>query len=157
MNRTPNFKPEAIANQFVGCSSEFLSQLKLQKLTYLAHGWHLAIENSPLVSEDVQAWDNGPVFRSIWDSIRDFGRDEEGYILNSGRKPFKAELGEFEQELIYRIWERYGDYSATKLSSITHQPNTPWAQTYFERGRNQIIKNDIIEKHFSKLANASRQ
>ncbi len=153
----PDFEPAVIANQFVDRSYEYLSQLKLQKLTYLAHGWHLAIKGSPLVSGNIEAWDNGPVFRSVWNRIRDFGRDEEGHILNSEKKPFKAELEEFERELMDHVWERYGDYPAMRLSHMTHQPNTPWAQAYFEQGRNAIIGNDVTKEYFLKLANTPKQ
>ena len=57
----------AIANEFIRRSLAApeieLTQMKLQKLVYFAHGWNLvASDGDPLVEDEVQAWDYGPVF-----------------------------------------------------------------------------------------------
>ena len=57
------YSAKAVANYFLARakeSGETLSPMKLQKLIYFAHGWHLAVFDAPLLDEEVQAWDYGP-------------------------------------------------------------------------------------------------
>lgn len=42
-----------------------ITNLKLQKLIYIANGYMLAIHDAPLINEAPQAWKYGPVIHSI--------------------------------------------------------------------------------------------
>lgn len=151
------FASAAIANTLVDIAGRSLTQMKLHKLTYMAHGWHLAITGEPLVTDKPEAWDNGPVFRLIWDRIRDYGLDNRGRILKRNRRPFEAEdISEQEMNVLRHVWRKYGRYSAYKLSNMTHQPGTPWTQTYFDDGRDAVIPDDLIRHHYRELALAGR-
>ncbi len=44
---------------------ELISNLKLQKLLYYAQGFHLALYDKLLFSEDIEAWQHGPVVRDV--------------------------------------------------------------------------------------------
>ena len=53
------YDAKSIANFFIDRakeSGETLTQMKLHKLIYYAHGWHLALTGEPLIDEPVQAW-----------------------------------------------------------------------------------------------------
>lgn len=68
----------AVANYFLDKAREDgvdLSPMKLQKLIYFAHGWHLAIYGEPLIDESVEAWAWGPVISSIYHDFKKYGRD----------------------------------------------------------------------------------
>lgn len=146
----------AIANAFVDLAGHPLPQMKLHKLTYMAHGWHLAITNEPLVADAPEAWDNGPVFRRIWDRIRDFGTDRAGHVLMANGKPYVADLTPQEREVLRHVWKKYGNFSQYQLSDMTHQPDTPWTRAYFDQGRNAVLSNDAIKQHYTQLAMAGR-
>ena len=156
----PHYSAAAIANEFLKRMPEGQahSQIVIQKLTYIAHGWCLAIVGEPLVDEPPQAWDNGPVFRSIWDRFKMFGFGSKSGLLegNDGR-PFEAHLNAAEADIIDRVWKRYGHLSGRALSDMTHQPGTPWWKAYFDRGRNAELDRDEIRAHFVKLALAGRE
>lgn len=148
--------PGAIANEFVELNGGPLPQMKLHKLAYIAHGWNLAVNKEPLISEAPEAWDNGPVFRSIWDSIRDNGMKIDGRVIDDRGRPYDAELTKSEKRIISHTWSKYHRFSQFDLSDMTHRPGTPWTETYFSNGRNAQIPDKLILKHYVKLALAGR-
>lgn len=156
----PRHPAAAIANEFLRRrgSSSLPSQMFIQKLAYIAHGWNLAINKEPLIEENPEAWDNGPVYRSIWDHIKDNGYQGQNCALvdRFDGKELVAELTPREKLIIDHVWKKYNSYSANKLSQMTHEPDTPWSKAYFDRGRNAQLSNDEIQKHYIELAMAGR-
>lgn len=152
----PEFPSAAIANAFVELNGGPLPQMKLQKLTYIAHGWNLAISGQPLVSDVPEAWDNGPVFRLIWDRIRDFGLTMQGKVRAPSGEVYTAALSPQERAVINHVWNKYRGFSQFDLSDMTHQPGTPWTEAYFGRGRNSPLSNATIRQHYHELALAGR-
>lgn len=66
----------AVANYLLDladASGDPVSPMKLQKLLYYAHGWHLAVTDRPLLNEFVEAWRWGPVIPSIYHEFKEFG------------------------------------------------------------------------------------
>ena len=53
--------------------SEYITNLKLQKLLYYAQGYYLARKNDPLFKEDFIAWEHGPVIRKVYDEYKKNG------------------------------------------------------------------------------------
>ena len=154
----PAHDPRAIANEFLKLvGGKPINQMWLQKLVYIAHGWNLAINKQPLVRDRIEAWDGGPVLRSIWNHMRDFGRNATGGLFGRPQgDPYEASLSESEQSVIQHVWKRYGAYTGRQLSEMTHQEGTPWSNAYFGRGRNARLLDTDIEQHFTDLALAGR-
>ena len=156
----PNHSPLAIVNEFLRrrSSSSWPAQMQLQKLAYIAHGWNLAINGTPLVSRPPEAWDNGPVFREVWDHIRDFGYRGPNCTLTDPfeKKEFREDLDPSEIQVIDHVWKKYGDRSATELSKLTHEPGTPWSKAY-AKARNEPLSNDDIKQHYVALGLAGRE
>ena len=48
--------------------------MKLQKLVYIAHGWHLGLFDGLLISERVEAWRWGPVIESLYHEFKEFAK-----------------------------------------------------------------------------------
>jgi len=72
-----------IANAFLSLARENrtpLSQMQLQKLVYLAHGYNLALNGEPLVEDPVEAWYYGTVFRRLWDALKHCSAEGMGYL-----------------------------------------------------------------------------
>lgn len=151
------YDARAIANEFLKLKGGPGSQMWLQKLVYLAHGWNLAINGEPLIEDRIEAWDGGPVIRIIWNHLRDLGHNaKDGLLGGSGGKAFKADLGDAEKAIIRHVWKRYGSYSGAELSRMTHREGTPWSNAYFGKGRNAVLPDDAIKQHFTELALAGR-
>lgn len=159
----------AIANEFLERARESggLTQMQLQKLAYIAHGWNLAVNECPLISDEVRAWDFGPVFPMLYEHAKYFGskpidrlitpKDDNkfAFFLDEGpdkSSPYSAELSDAEKDVIDRVWRRYGRFSAFKLSDLTHKAGTPWYDAYFNNGKNAIISEDAIKNHYLELA-----
>lgn len=156
----PNHSAVAIANEFLRRRSDdgWPQQMLIQKLAYIANGWNLAINGEPLIRELPQAWDNGPVYRSIWDHIKNWGYRGPACTLTDPATGTVVEepLTASEREIIDHVWRRYGNLSAVRLSEMTHEPNTPWYKAYFGRGRNALLQPDEIKAHYTELALAGR-
>src|SRR5438067_13784825 len=51
-----------------------LTQLSLYKLIYFSHGWYLSKTANPLIKQDFEAWEHGPVVKVVRDQFRNFGK-----------------------------------------------------------------------------------
>jgi len=57
-------------------AGDLMSNLKLQKLVYYAQGFHLAMENSPLFNEPIEAWEHGPVCVPLYHKYKSCGSEK---------------------------------------------------------------------------------
>ena len=150
--------PIAVANYFVQRSladGTSLTPMKIVKLTYISHGWYLALstDGSPLLSEAVQAWKYGPVVPSVY---RAFKKYENGQITSLEADPRTSSIpviGEGEVNLfLNKIWEVYKHYSGLQLSTLTHKDNTPWDIVWNKNDgksrKSVVIPNDIIKDYY---------
>lgn len=71
-----------------------IQAIKLQKLCYLAQGWHLTWLGDPLFDDEIKAWRYGPVVYSLYrehagsrhlDSW-DFGEPDVGHLNSTQKK-----------------------------------------------------------------------
>ena len=121
------YRPIQIADYFLskyGKDNE-ITPMKLIKLVYIAHGWYLAITDQTLIDENPEAWKYGPVISSLYHEFKHLGNSP---IEKKFTK--KVKLEEKAEKFLDKIWEVYGKFSATDLSSKTHQPETPWSKTW---------------------------
>ena len=167
-----------VANHFldlVSRDSRYFTQMQLQKLVYVSHGWHLAIFNSGLTSDEPEAWDYGPLYRNLWVAIRKYGsnpvtekireRDFAIDLTNSaednskeGEKFCHASLNADQEKLLQRIFDVYGSLQAFELSALTHQEGTPWYIVFVDKGlKREKIPSDIIKKHFVSIAEKANE
>lgn len=156
----PPYSAKAIANYFLDLAKskrQTLTPMKLQKLIYFAHGWHLAMYGEPLIDEQVQAWDYGPVIHSIYTEFREFGAGpiedratDLDVALMALVTPAVHPNDKRTIQFLNRIWEVYGKYSAIQLSNLTHTPGAPWqeARKQAQSLRSVAISNDLIGKYF---------
>ena len=121
-----------VANEIIRVSREkgkSISNMKLQKLLYLAQGIHLALKSdTPLFSDPVEAWKYGPVIPSVYHKFKIYfsGDIPADHPFTGGTVPLDAE----QKKLIGRVVELYGDLSAISLSNFTHLPESPWSAVY---------------------------
>lgn len=118
--------------------SEYITNLKLQKLLYYAQGYFLAKKDTPLFKEDFLAWEHGPVIRKIYDEYKSNGANGIKYD-----KDFNVEIDAGTERILEEVYEEYGQFTAWKLRNMTHE-EMPWKTT----PRNEIIKKEKIKDFF---------
>ena len=118
--------------------SEFITNLKLQKLLYYAQGCYLAQKDESLIKEDFFFFLHGPVIRKIYDKFRAYGSNGIQY-----EEDYNDNLDEETKVLLKKVYDKFGQYTAWKLRDMTHQ-ETPWKET----PRNHIIDRKLIQTYF---------
>ena len=161
------YSAKAVANFFLAKYGKHnISPIKIQKLVYIAHGWHLALHGKPLIEDEfAEAWQYGPVFASLYHEFKHRGRmpivelaTEFDAHMNR-KRPRIPKSDEETTKLLDRIWEVYGGHSGFQLSEMCHQPDSPWAEARkLSHGRrNAHIDDAIIEKHYRQKLERNRQ
>ena len=138
-----------VANHFVEYSGYTKTHLQIQKLTYIAHGYMLGIHGVPLVLEEPEAWDHGPVFPTVFRAFKRWGSSVVGKISHSP-PPFTAD----QREVLDNVFAYYGRFCGYFLSDITHgnsREPTPWQQLYRPDVRHIRIDNDVTKEYYRKL------
>lgn len=121
-----------------------ISPLAVQKLLYLAHMQHLGKTGKPLVSENFEAWDYGPVIPSLYHSLKMFGRSPVKDIFWDSRDIG----GTSESEAIDYIVDALKDARPGALVDFTHHPDGAWAKNYTPGVRGSIIPtSDIVDEY----------
>lgn len=154
-----------VANSFLAIAreaGESLDPMKIQKLVYFSHGWHLGFGEGPLCAEYAQAWRWGPVFPDLYHTVKVWGRGpvpEPLRVFSPAAKgshrreaPVVPSTDAFSIKLIERVWEVYGPLTGLKLSQITHESDGPWDVTRkkYPGQRHAVIPNGLIKEYFAK-------
>jgi len=132
--------------------------MALHKIAYYAHGWHLAAKGEPLISQEFEAWRDGPVQRLVWDCFRDAGRRTISGratrfdLVTQRASVVPPDLSPADLQLVDAIVAGYGPIHAFELSEITHEKGGPWDQVYnAPNGRITLgmrISHGLIQHHF---------
>lgn len=156
------YDAKAVANYFLELAAKDgvkISPMKIQKLIFYAHGWHLGLLGKPLISDEIEAWQYGPVVPSIYREFRDFG---SGPIMRAATDvDFEFDIvapeippeDETARSIIDRVWKGYGRLSAVDLSNLTHRVDSPWSKAIKANPglRNVTISDASIAEHFQAL------
>lgn len=151
------YRAVEIANFFLskyGKTNE-ITPMKLIKLIYLAHAWHLGLKGTPLIDENPEAWKYGPVIPSVYHEYKYFGN--KPITPSSQSHSVKSEIA----MLLEKIWEQYGTYSGLELSSITHKPDSPWHITWKRAQESKTqslqIPENLIQNYYQEKISKRKQ
>lgn len=131
-----------------------LSNLQLQKLVYIAHGYLLGWKGEPLIKEQVEAWKYGPVISSIYHTFKEYGSNKIP-TTNIDKLESIDIPDEYAQKCIEGVLDLYGKDAPENLVSATHQVNTPWHNTWEVKGGKRSLfstmDNTEIKNHYMKV------
>lgn len=145
-----------IANYFIKSAQDTggeVTPMKLIKLCYIAHGWHLGFKDEQLLTETIYAWKYGPVIDNLYNEFKAYGSSPIKQLYSSD--PFGTNPPMPDKEIepfLNAIWASYGKFDGVKLSSMTHQKGTPWYRVWNEEGGKEKmhipIPNNYIKEHY---------
>ncbi len=147
----------SVSNYFIKKANDEgveLTPLKLLKLVYLAHCWHLGNYNKPLIREKVRAWKYGPVITEVYYAFRMYGRSH----ITSHKNGSKDDVNRIEvARFLDYVWDHYKNKGALYLSAISHTSGSPWHITYRDTGEDSVITNDAIFDYYSQRVTELRE
>lgn len=135
-----------------------ISNLKLQKILYFIQAFFLVSTPEKCFEERIEAWDFGPVVPEADREYKQFGSgdippisyivkfDDEDIWESKVIKYTDDIISEADKRRIESVVDKFADYSATDLVSITHA-QTPWKEAY-KKGQNTEITITSIKEYF---------
>jgi len=159
-NLTMPYSAKAIANYFLdraNAAGQEITPMKMQKLVYIAHGWHLAVHGEPLVDETVEAWRFGPVIPSLFQAFKKYGASPITDYADGARLPNDANV----RDVLNQVMGVYGNRDAIHLMRLTHAKGSPWRSVRDEGDissyGDEVINDDVIKNHFAQLIAAAQE
>lgn len=153
-----SYSPATIANYFIDKASRevrAVTPMQLLKLVYIAHGWHLGFRGEPLINEPVEAWQYGPVIKSLYRSIKRYGSSAVTERLNTSFLPWAGPSKVEDPKvasLLDSVWDGYSHFGGIKLSEMTHMKGSPWWKVWNEEGgharKNAVIPDADIQEFY---------
>ena len=143
---------ELVANYFL--SRITMTNKKLQKIVYYAYCWFIVNNNDSanvrnvLFLEQPEAWIHGPVFPTLYENYRQYGRDIIPKI------EFNELIDEDLRELFEEIIETFGEYDGDQLELMTHN-EIPWLEARknydINEPSNKLISLEDIYNYYSSI------
>ena len=135
-----------------------ISNLKLQKVLYFIQAYFLITkkDHTPCFDEKIEAWNFGPVVLEAYTEYKQYGSGDipiiKSFIIfdkdnvwNSKRVKFEdTEISDNDKSLIDKVIDKFADYSATDLVSLT-QKQSPWIDAYTPYQNKEITIESIIK------------
>lgn len=122
-----------------------ISNLRLQKLLYFAQYKSLKDYDEPLFTDDISAWQYGPVVPDVYFEFCVYGGMP--ITLNCN-----ANLNKRTENLLNYIIEELDKYDSWSLVRYTHKNGSAWSKIYLSGEGNgdviplKLIKDDIYNK-----------
>lgn len=152
MTKTKIYNASEVAKYFIYLASkniigdkkerEGITNLKLQKILYLAQAYYLSKLNKPLFKDNIEAWIYGPVISSVYHQYK---KNENNPIIDIDDN---SKISSEDKIFLEKIWDSFGGYSASKLVEITHS-HTPWKEAFTTSSKN--ISNKSIKEYYKPI------
>lgn len=143
----------SVANEFIKIALSAneakydVTNMKLQKLVYIAHGYHLGLWQTPFIHNDIHAFEWGPVIPVLYSHLKSYGAAKVDKLIPTSEVRVDPVT---EMALVRKVWNAYGHFDGIQLSRITHKPETPWSKTW-AKSKHGVITDDLIQDHYKKL------
>lgn len=134
IEKTYNNSAEKIALYIIHSKRE-ITNLLLQKILYYVKAISILFEGNTIIPEPCESWKYGPVFPSVYEKYKDFGKQE--IVLHLSDEYVNGLLSEKEKQITEFVLKTFGIYNVWFLKDITHCEE-PWIEA-----RNGIDDNDV--------------
>ncbi|RAM65112.1 hypothetical protein DS66_05025 [Mesotoga sp. SC_3PWM13N19] len=123
-----------------------MTTMKLQKIVYYCQAWSIVWDDDSLFDEEIEAWEMGPVCRSLFNKHKGKFRVCES-DLGGGNVQV---LTEDQRRTIEAVIKFYGKQSAQWLSDLTHI-ETPWKEAFYSGRKQKVISKESMAEYYGSL------
>lgn len=142
---------EKIALYIINSGRE-ITNLLLQKVLYYVKGISKLFEGKSIIMEPCEAWKFGPVFPSVYEKYREFGKQEIETSLPE--EYINGLLTDEEKRVTDYVMNTFGIYNAWFLKDLTHLEE-PWIIARKgiaeDDASSNLIDEKIITDYFEKI------
>ena len=134
-----------VAKYILQMDTNGMTTMKLQKLCYYCQAYSLGWTNEKLFYEDIYAWKNGPVCRTLFNAHKGIFLI---YLSDLKSSPGSASNVKWNAKIIVdQVFNALKGFTADQLRSLSHSED-PWIQAR-EQGENVVISEDSMKKFYS--------
>ena len=127
-----------------------ITHLKLQKLCYYAQGYSLALVDEIMFDNPIEAWEHGPVVRTLWDEYKRYRREP---IPSVDEQP---EIEPWRVKILALVYQRYGWMTAWDLRNRTHD-EFPWQEAWLSSDPEPQLAVDSMKQFFRRHLHGARR
>ena len=156
---TSGFDGRAIANLVLDeCEQKNikLTNLALQKVVYFCHVWSLIKLRRPLIAQQFEAWEFGPVLPYLYREFKKFEADPikgraTSLVASTGERTLATyeNIDDEVRFLVVDVTNFYARLSASELVKLSHADGGPWHSVWNHGGQvnpgMRIETNSIID------------
>jgi len=129
----------SVAKFYADKSDWSLSNLQLQKMTYLSQLVWFKSHDEPLIDSSFEAWDYGPVVPSMYHKLKCFGSRPVKNVFRSVKTIDNNDVVKF----LNKGFEVLSKKEPWELVGLTHTEGGAWAKHYLSES--VVISNDDIK------------
>ena len=128
---------------------------RLQNLVFMANGWNLALGGMPLVDEDAEAWEHGPVFPKLRNALALL--DDEAAVTVTDLPGDPGDIGDpapHQVQVVVELNRAYGGMPDDDLHGMLCMDGAPWAMAREDAGDpsvRPVIGNGSISRHYASV------
>lgn len=132
----------AVAKHICEAGGWNVSNLRLQKLLYIAHMVYLGRYRKPLIEEGFEAWMYGPVVPQLYHKMKVYGASPVSDRFYAAEK-LPAEI----VDVLNDVCGAFQSKSDAALVAATHADNGAWAHYYSGERSVPIPNEDILNEY----------
>jgi len=118
-------------------NSDYMTQLKIQKLLYFAQAISLKDNNKTLFFDSIMCWTYGPVVESVRKEFISYNKNP----IKEGKKVCFDKLTE---KVLEETYKKYGIYTANHLVELSHHE-----KAWKDANQNEIISPLVIKNTYT--------
>jgi len=119
-----------------------ITNLRLNKLLFFAQAFSLSRYDEPLFSDEIEAWDMGPVIPRIYHNYKGFRNNVIEDVA-----PERNIFSDRDFMILLDVFSLAKPMSTSKLVDISHATDAPWEKVY-KKNKGGIISQDEIKAYY---------
>ncbi|MCY4324853.1 MAG: DUF4065 domain-containing protein [Betaproteobacteria bacterium] len=150
----------AVANRFIATAHKqgapIFSLAQLIRMIYIAHGFHLAFQDTNLIKDEVQAWPQGPVIPRVYETFLRIPPVSHPLPAKPDVQD-EMDLDPYALGLIELIYQGYGHMNYAQIAELMRQRGTPWDLVYKSKGNRATIEPELTREYYHALIENRRK